>query len=56
VRLVVERYGAGSFNKSVAKAPKPAATLAGLGAVGRTPSFIESGFTTKAEYEAALAK
>jgi len=56
VRLVVERYGAGSFNKSVAKAPKPAATPAGLRAVGRTPSFIESGFTTKAEYEAALAK
>jgi len=56
VRLVVERYGAGSFNKSVAKTPKPAAAPAGLSAVGRTPSFIESGFATKAEYEAAIAK
>ena len=56
VRLVVERYGAGSFSQSVAKAKTAAAPPAGLGAVGRTPSFIESGFTTKAEYEAALAK
>jgi len=53
VEIVVERYGAGSFAASCPKAGLPPA---GLKEVGATPSFIASGFTSKVDYEAAVAK
>jgi len=54
VELVVERYGAGSFTASCPKAGL--APPRGLKDVGATPTFIESGFTSKVDYEAAIAK